>query len=134
MSDKTEIHGDDMPAIQVAHNAFTANLNNAVADLQDKAYALGFERGKASFSDEVGQLKGIIGLDLLLFLMTKIETYEDCPPDQKLLVWTGDSFDTEYVSHCADTGTFYPANGVTFTHYVELPCEQTFMSDIEKVN
>lgn len=53
---------------------------------------------------------------------TKIETYEDCPCDVQMVVWTGDSWETEYVTMCGDTGTHYPANGIEFTHYATLPC------------
>ncbi|MFV8385075.1 hypothetical protein ACNO5E_13380 [Vibrio parahaemolyticus] len=52
---------------------------------------------------------------------TKIETYEDCPCDVDLVVWTGDSWETEYVTMDAETGDFYPANGIEFTHYAKLP-------------
>lgn len=53
---------------------------------------------------------------------TKIETYEDCPVGVMMVVWTGDSWETEYVVTCSDTGVYYPANGVSFTHYATLPC------------
>tara|TARA_R110002012_G_scaffold53940_1_gene138243 strand:+ start:435 stop:662 length:228 start_codon:yes stop_codon:yes gene_type:complete len=48
--------------------------------------------------------------------------YENCPVDCDLMVWTGDSFTTEYVTMESEHGTYYPANGVEFTHYVVLPC------------
>lgn len=51
----------------------------------------------------------------------KIETYEDCPCDVQLYVWTGDGYDVEYVDLDPETGVYYPANGVDFTHYIELP-------------
>ena len=53
---------------------------------------------------------------------TKIDTYEDCPCDVDLVVWTGDGWTTEHVVMDCDTGTFYPANGIEFTHYATLPC------------
>ncbi|EGR0490217.1 hypothetical protein R6G92_001276 [Vibrio cholerae] len=53
---------------------------------------------------------------------TKIETYEDCPCDEDLVVWTGDSWEIEHVTMCGDTGAFYPVNGIEFTHYIRLPC------------
>lgn len=53
--------------------------------------------------------------------LVKIESYEDCPCDVDLAVWTGDSWETEHVTMCGDTGAFYPANGIDFTHYIELP-------------
>ncbi|WP_210499287.1 hypothetical protein [Vibrio crassostreae] len=52
---------------------------------------------------------------------TKIDTYEDCPCDVDLVVWTGDSWETEHVTMCGETGTHYPANGIEFTHYARLP-------------
>lgn len=60
----------------------------------------------------------------IISLMEKIETYEDCPCDVKLLVWTGDSFEVEYVDMECEYGTYYPANGVEFTHYMVLPNEE----------
>lgn len=52
---------------------------------------------------------------------TEIDTYEDCPCDVELLVFTGDSFEVEYVTMDAETGAFYPANGIQFSHYLECP-------------
>ena len=63
---------------------------------------------------------------------TAIDTYEDCPCDVDLIVWTGDSFDVTYVDMCADTGTYYPANGVEFIAYYELPNHDTAMSYFDK--
>lgn len=51
----------------------------------------------------------------------EIETYEDCPCDTNLCVWTGDSYEVEYVDMDPETGSYYPANGIEFTHYIELP-------------
>lgn len=53
--------------------------------------------------------------------MNQIKTYEDCPIDEELLVWTGDSFAIEMVSMDCDTGNYYPSNGVEFVAYAELP-------------
>ena len=61
-----------------------------------------------------------------------IETYEDCPVDEELLVWTGDSFDIEYVDFCCEEGVNYPANGVEFTHYQELPSQDVAMKYFEE--
>jgi hypothetical protein len=62
--------------------------------------------------------------------MIKIETYEDCPCDTQLLVWTGDSFEVEYVEMECDYGTYYPANGVEFTHYIRLPSQKEVYKEI----
>lgn len=53
----------------------------------------------------------------------KIDTYEDCPVGEELLVWTGDAFEVEYMEYDSDTGCCYPANGVEFVAYFkyELP-------------
>ena len=57
----------------------------------------------------------------LLDSMTKIDTYEDCPVGEMLLVWDGCNFDVEYVDVCAETGCYYPANNIVFEYYFELP-------------
>lgn len=59
---------------------------------------------------------------------TEIQTYEDCPSDVELLVWTGDSFDIEIVAMCGETGNFYPENGIEFVAFTELPDrDETFV-------
>ncbi len=57
----------------------------------------------------------------------KIDSYEDCPCDQNLVVWTGDTFETEFVTMCGDHGTYYPANDIEFSHYALLPSDDAFM-------
>jgi hypothetical protein len=47
--------------------------------------------------------------------------YENCPLEEEMLVWTGDSFSVEYVTIDEEHGTHYPANGESFTHYMRLP-------------
>lgn len=61
---------------------------------------------------------------------TSIETYEDCPIETELLVWTGDSFEVEHVALDGDSGTYYPANGIEFSLYIELPRGE----DVERIN
>lgn len=54
--------------------------------------------------------------------------YENCPCDEDLLVWTGDSFETEHVVMCDDTGCYYPANGTEFTHFLVLVSPEDAMT------
>lgn len=61
-------------------------------------------------------------LDITLFESTEGD-YENCPVDTELLVWTGDSFEVEYVTSEVEFGTYFPANGVEFTHYLVLPSD-----------
>lgn len=75
---------------------------------------------------------GVIDFNFLLEEMIEIDTYEDCPCDEDLLVWTGDSFAIEYVDMSADDGTYYPVNGTEFTHYIALPCREKFMDKVEE--
>lgn len=58
-------------------------------------------------------------------------TYENCPLGVPLLVWTGDSFETEYVDICCEYGTCYPANGVEFLYFAELPLQEEAMEYFE---
>jgi len=81
----------------------------------------------------VSEIKiGVIDIYFLLEEMIKIETYEDCPCDEELLVWTGDSFAIEYVDMSADDGTYYPVNGTEFDRYIHLPDREAFMSLVDK--
>lgn len=57
----------------------------------------------------------------LLNMMTKIETYEDCPVGENLLVWDGCSFDIELVDVCPEEGYYYPVNNIEFSYFFELP-------------
>ncbi|EOX3117483.1 hypothetical protein ACPFMY_000322 [Vibrio cholerae] len=59
----------------------------------------------------------VIGIDDFI----EIDSYEDCPFDQELVVFTGDSFEIEYVTSDCDTGHCYPANGIKFVAYLKLP-------------
>lgn len=56
-----------------------------------------------------------------IFQFNEIQSYEDCPADVELLVWTGDSFAIEIVAMCGDKGNFYPENGIEFVAFAELP-------------
>ncbi|AZU97916.1 hypothetical protein [Vibrio phage LP.1] len=60
---------------------------------------------------------------------TEIETYEDCPCDADLIVWTGDSWEVEHVTMDGETGVVYPANGIEFTHYALLPCGEDLQEE-----
>lgn len=82
---------------------------------------MGWKPSKVNFDN--------VSIDVLPY-MEKITTYEDCPVDQNLLVWTGDSFEVEYVEHEAEFGTYYPANGVEFTHFMLLPDDETCWKEL----
>ncbi|HBN6882692.1 TPA: hypothetical protein L3302_003435 [Vibrio cholerae] len=58
-----------------------------------------------------------IGIDDFI----EIDSYEDCPCDQEIVVFTGDSFEIEHVTSDGDTGHYYPANGIEFVAYLMLP-------------
>ncbi len=82
MLEQTQIHADDMEAIQKAHDMFSAkvDLNDEAAVLQDKAYSLGFERCRKMTQDRIAELEralhGIVELaehsDLEFYAVTSI--------------------------------------------------------------
>lgn len=82
MLEQTQIHADDMEAIQKAHDMFSAkvDLNDEAAALQGKAYSLGFERCRKMTQDRIAELEralhGIVELaehcDLEFYAVTSI--------------------------------------------------------------